>query len=130
MEEQSEGKRKTLCFIAGEFNVTISVDESRGGVKVRDPFGERLKDLALHWGLIDIKPKNGVYTWSNKRIVLGHIADRLDRVLVSTHLLRNLPFLESKLLCSAISDHNPLCLFFPLMENLGPLPFRFNHLWL
>ena len=50
-EEQCEGKKKTLCFIAGDFNVTISAYEHRGGVKVRDPFGERLEDMALHWGL-------------------------------------------------------------------------------
>ena len=66
LEEKSEGKKQTLCFIAGDFNVTISVDERRGGVKVRDPFGERLEDLDSQWGLTDIKPKNGVFTWSNQ----------------------------------------------------------------
>ena len=130
LEEQRYGKKKTLWFIACDFNVIVSADERKGGVKVRDPFGERLEDLASQWGLTDIKPKNGVFTWSNKRIGPGHIATRLDRVLVSTHLLRNLPFPESKLLCSAVSDHKPLCLFFPPVENLGPLPFRFNHLCL
>ena len=80
------------------------------------------------WGLSDIKPKNGTFTWSNKRIGPGHIAARLDRFSVSTHFLRS--YLESKLLCSTISDHNPICLFFPPLENLGPLPFHFNHLWL
>ena len=118
------------CIIAIDFNTTISLEEKKGGSKVRDPFGERLEDLALQWGLTDIKPKNGVFTWSDKIIVPGHIAARLDHVLVSTHLLRNHPFPESKLLCSAVSDLNPLCLFFPPVENLGPLPFRFNHLWL
>ena len=130
LEEQSEGKNQTLCFIASDFNVTISADERRGGVKVRDPFGERLEDLALQWGLTDIKPKNGVFTQSNKRIRPGHIAARLDHVLVSTHLLRNHPFPESKLLYSVVLDLKPLCLFFPPVENLGALPFRFNHLWL
>ena len=66
--------------------------------------------------------------WSNKRIGPDHIAAHLDRVLVNTHLLSS--HLESKLLCSAISDHKPICLFFPPLENLGPLPFHFNHLWL
>ena len=30
LEEQSDGKKKTLCFIASDFNVTISVDERKG----------------------------------------------------------------------------------------------------
>ena len=77
---------------------------------------------------MDIKPKNDIFTWSNKRIRPSHIAARLDRFLVSTHLLNSSP--KTKLLCTAISDHKTICLFFPPLENLGPLPFRFNRLWL
>ena len=128
LEEQCEGKMLLPCFIAGDFNVTISADERRGGTKVRDPFGERLEDLISQWGLTDIKPKNGTFTWSNKRIGPSHIAAKLDRFLVSTHLLNSYP--ETKILCSAVSDHKPICLFFPPAKNLGPLPFRFNRIWL
>ena len=78
LEEQCAGKLLLPCYIAGDFNVTISADERRGGTKVRDPFGERLEDLISQWNLIDIKTKNGVYTWNNKRVGLGHIAARLD----------------------------------------------------
>ena len=62
LEEQCKGKKQTPCFIAGDFNVTISTEERRGGTKVRDPFGERLEDLISLWGLSDIKPKNGTFT--------------------------------------------------------------------
>ena len=96
------------CYLAGDYNVTIFVEERRGGTKVRDPFGERLEDLISLWGISDIKPKNGSLTWSNKRIIPSHIAARMDRVLVNTHLLYSQP--ETKLLCSAISDHKPICL--------------------
>ena len=33
LEDQCEGKKHTPCFIAGDFNVTISVDERRGGAQ-------------------------------------------------------------------------------------------------
>ena len=66
LEEQCEGKSLLPCFIAWDFNVIISVDECRGGNKVSDPFGERLEDLISLWGLLDIKKKNGTFTWSNK----------------------------------------------------------------
>ena len=88
LEEQSEGKKLLSFFITGDFNVTISADERKGGTKVRDPFGERLEDLIMLWCLTNINPKNGTFTWSNKRIGPIHIAARLDRILVSTHLLR------------------------------------------
>ena len=39
LEEQCEGKTLLPCFIVGEFNVTIYVEEGRGGTKVKDPFG-------------------------------------------------------------------------------------------
>ena len=123
LEDQCERKKQTPCFIAGDFNVTISADERRVGSKIRDPFGERLEDLTLLWGLTDIKPKNGNFTWNNKRLGPGHIAATLDRVLVSTHLLKNLSFSESKLLCSAVLNHKPICFFLSSVGNLGPLPF-------
>ena len=128
LEEQIDGKKILPCYIAGDFNVTISPEERRGGTKVMDPYGERLEDLISLWNLTDIVPKNGTFTWSNKRMGPGHIAARLDRFLVSTHLLRSYP--ETKLLCSSVSDHKPICLFFPPVENLGPLPFKFNRIWL
>ena len=84
------GKKHSPCIIAGDFNVTISAEECRGGSKLRDPFGERMEDLISLWGLTDINPKNGNFTWNNKRTGPGHIAARLDRVLISTHILKNL----------------------------------------
>ena len=39
LEDKCEGKKHIPCFIAGDFNVTISAAEHRGGSKVRDPFG-------------------------------------------------------------------------------------------
>ena len=38
-------------FIVGDFNVTISAKERRGGTKVRDPFEERIEDMISLWGL-------------------------------------------------------------------------------
>ena len=62
LEDQCKGKQHIPCFIASDFNVTISAVEHRGGVKVRDHFGERLEDLTTLGGLTDIKPKNGTFT--------------------------------------------------------------------
>ena len=65
LEEKCDDKKMDPCFIAGDFNITISAAERRGGTKVRDPFGERLEDLISQWALSDVKPKNGTCTWSN-----------------------------------------------------------------
>ena len=123
LEDQCSRKKQCPCIIVGDFNVTISAEECKGGTKARDPFGERLEDLISYWDLIDIKPKNGKFTWNNKRIGPRHIASRLDRVLVSPHLLKNLVILESKMLCSTVLDHKPICFFLSSMGKLGPHPF-------
>ena len=54
LEEQCVDKKLLPCYIAGDFNVTSSPEERRGGSKVRDPFGERLEDLISLWSLTDI----------------------------------------------------------------------------
>lgn len=69
-------------IIAGDMNVTLAVNEKKGGSLVRDPAREWVEDLMLGWELEDIKPSSGKFTWSNKRVGPNHIAARLDRFLV------------------------------------------------
>ena len=108
------------CILAGDFNITISLEEKKGGSKVRDPFGERLEDIMTSRRLVDIKQKKGKYTWSNKRTGLGHIAARLDRILVSSSFLDKPLMSVSRLLVSAASDHKPILFSLEPIDNLGP----------
>jgi len=75
----SEDLRNVI--IAGDLNLTLSLAQKRGGSVVRDSSRELVEDLLQDWDLIDIKPSSGKYTWSNKRLSLGHIAARLDLFL-------------------------------------------------
>ena len=56
---QRFGKMHLPCMIAGDFNVTISPEEKKGGSKVRDPFREIVEDVIASWRLVDIKQKKG-----------------------------------------------------------------------
>ena len=118
------------CIITGDFNVTISPEEKKGGSKVRDLFGERLQDVIASWKLADIKQRKGKCTWNNKRTGLGRIAARLDRILVSSSLL-NKPLLPvSRLLTSYVYDHKLIIFSLEPIGNLGPQPFKFSPVWL
>jgi hypothetical protein len=88
-----------------------------------------VEDLMQDWDLLDIPPENGKYTWSNKRLGPGHIVARLDRCLVQSSFL--LLGLESRLhiLPCSVSDHKPILLEMLGHNDLGPIPFRFNPLW-
>ena len=54
-------------IIAEDFNTTKSSSEKRGGSIIKDPFGKNLEDLMAELDLLDPMPKNGRFTWSNKR---------------------------------------------------------------
>lgn len=69
--------------MAGDFNAILELAEKRGGAM-------RLEQLALlmHGSisslhLVDIKPRNGQFTWNNRRIGDDCIVERLDHFLVS-----------------------------------------------
>ena len=49
-------------IIAGDLNVTLAVNEKKGGSPVRDPAREWVEDLMLGWELEDIKPTSGKFT--------------------------------------------------------------------
>jgi hypothetical protein len=97
---------------------------------VRDQFREKMDDLISDMDLFDVPPSKGMYTWNNRRAGPGHIAARLDRFLISNSFLA----LPDKA-CSLIlpwegSDHRPISLMFEPQKNWGPIPFRFNPLWM
>lgn len=117
-------------IIAGDLNVTLALDEKKGGSIVRDPAREWVEDIMLGWDLEDIKPSSGKFTWSNKRIAPNHIAARLDRFLVHTSFLTCGLMASSKILPNLTSDHKPILLELSLDNNFGPIPFRFSPLWI
>ena len=47
---------------AGDFNTTKSSSKKRGGLIIKDSFGEKLKDLMADLDMLDPMPKNGRFT--------------------------------------------------------------------
>jgi hypothetical protein len=118
------------CIIEGDLNTHLNQGEKKEGSKVRDPLSENPVDLISDWDMQDIKPIKGHYTWNNRRAGLQHIAARLDRFLINSNFLLSPLDISSQILPSAIFDHKPIILSFRPSQNLGPLSFRFNQLWL
>ena len=84
----------------------------------------------LDWGLEDIKPSKGKYTWSNKILGSGYIAAHLDRFLVQNSFLDFGLKATSKILPHYVSYHKPIPLDLSLERKLGPIPFRFSPIWI
>ena len=117
-------------IIAGDLNVILNQEEKRGGTVVRDPIREYVDELIMDWGVSDIIPAKEKFTWSNKRLGPGHIAARLDRFLVQGSFLLLGLNASSKILAFGGSDHKPILLELRKYQNLNPIPFRFNPLWI
>lgn len=111
-------------------NVILVAEEKKGGLLVRDPAREWVEDLILDWELEHVKPTSGKFAWSNKRIGLGHIATHLDRFIVQSSFLTCGLMATSKILPNYTSEHKPILVELSLDGNLGPIPFRFNSLWI
>jgi hypothetical protein len=120
---------KDLIF-AGDFNTTLHPKEKKGGSLVRDPSREHFDDLISSFNLMDIKPTNGHFTWSNRHVGPGHIVSHLDHFLLNTSFLDDSLSPSSRILPWSGSDHHPISLCLSPSENFGPIPFRFNPLWI
>jgi hypothetical protein len=108
----------------------LSNKEKREGSVVRDPFIERVDHLISDWDLVDIVHKREKFTWSNYRVGSRHIAARLDRFLIhSDFFLENIS-ISWHVVASRDSDHKAISLVFEEHDDLGSIPFHFNHLQL
>jgi hypothetical protein len=97
---------------------------------VWDPPQENMEDLMSSLDLMDVSPSKFQYTWNNKRVEPGHIAIRLDHFLINVSFLSLPNSFSSSIIPWSSSDHCPISLCFVKEENLGPISFRFNPLWM
>ena len=107
-------------IIAGDLNTTLNHKEKKGGSRLRDPTREHLEDLISSFHLLDIKPSNGCFTWSNRWLESGHITAHLDWFLLRSSFLDDsftLAFSPGLVLTTDLSL-SP----FPLLTTLAPSP--------
>jgi len=90
----------------------------------------KMDDLIYDLDLFDVPPTKGMYTWKNKRAGSGHIVVRLDQFLISSYFLALPNKSYSLILPWEGSDHRPISLMFEPQKIWGPIPLRFNPLWM
>jgi len=124
-----EAYNPSNIVLAGDMNMVLNSNEKKGGFYGNDTQRNQIMEIIRQNDLIDIKPKKGKYTWSNKRVGTNHIAARLDRFLIQGNILSEVKLIHSSLLPNLTSDHKPIMLTLEDEEDLSPIPFRFNPLW-
>lgn len=116
--------------IAGDLNIVLDPKEKIGGNNSRYPLLLLVEDIIQQWDLLNLKPKKGRYTWTKIRTRAAHILARLNRFLVQSTLLMDKRIVSMRILQKLTSDHKPILLQMDEEENLGPIPFCFNPLWI
>lgn len=113
-------------IVDGVFNTMLYSYEKRGGNQIQDPFKERMEDLISEWDLLDINPKQGKFTWTNRRGGHSHIASQLDRLLLHNDCLLDGWVISSNIIVNGEFDEKLIYLEISKEEDLGPRPLCFN----
>ena len=69
-------------IIADDLNITLALNEKKGGIHGKYHMQGSVEELIQLWELIDLKPKTRHFMWSNQRVGCARIFARLDQFLV------------------------------------------------
>ncbi|KAK8328760.1 hypothetical protein V6Z11_A11G272000 [Gossypium hirsutum] len=96
--------------IGGDFNAILNDSEKEGGRRKPKMLIEEFSNTLEELMLLDVKPCNGWFTWTNNREGDRLVKERLDRFVASENMLEKLPFLASYIGCQSKSDHEAIML--------------------
>ncbi|PWA52818.1 cytochrome P450 [Artemisia annua] len=114
-----------LSLVMGDFNVVRSASE-RMGSNFCHRSASAFNEFISSSGLFDL-PMGGMrFTRMNR---FGSKLSKIDRILVSQHLLDKWPNSHILALTREFSDHSPLLLI-NQSNDFGPTPFKFYNSWL
>lgn len=107
-EIKSIGANKVI--IGGEFNAISYLSEKNRSLKKINRVIQNFMDFTRIIALRDCPPKNGQYTWTNRRAGFTSISKRLDRFMYAHNWQQEGASFESKNLPISVSVHFPVSL--------------------
>ncbi|XP_059077878.1 uncharacterized protein LOC131876479 [Cryptomeria japonica] len=69
-------------ILAGDFNAILDIDDKEGGLRKSTRVMEDFREFISNCQVVDVIPKNGKFTWTNRRLNFSKISERLDRFFV------------------------------------------------
>jgi hypothetical protein len=116
-----------LCI--GDFNSILVQAEKQGGRPVSGSSHCPFKRFIDHFGMIDLGFAGNPFTWSNNRLGLENIKERLDKGLASPSWIHLHPEFSLIHLPAHNLDHNPISLNTNSTSCFLARPFRFEEFW-
>jgi len=123
----------TLCgnwdgptVFGGDFNLVSCCKEKNNG-RVNVKWVDLFKDWKNKFGLIELKPSNRSYTWTNNQE--QPVMAALDKVFCSSNFEQKFSLAYVSTRARGHSDHVPLILNLNCSERKKPSIFRFEKWW-
>ncbi|XP_059067610.1 uncharacterized protein LOC131858395 [Cryptomeria japonica] len=113
----------------GDFNALLDLDEKMGGLRMSNKVMEDFREFVQINKLIDVVPKNGLFTWTNRRAGFAHISERLDRHCIGEFWSNSAMQIEVFIHPISLSDHFPVELKLSEAKPRGKSCFRFQSMW-
>lgn len=74
-------------IVGGDLKLVLNADEKSRDFSCGDPYLDSLENIIECHNLMNIHPKNGIYSWKNKRIGKGNIKECLDKILIQDSII-------------------------------------------
>ncbi|KAK8480353.1 hypothetical protein V6N11_038049 [Hibiscus sabdariffa] len=117
------------CII-GDINIVANQNDKDGGAPINKSHAQWFLDFMDVSGLIEVPIKGGMFTWSNLRCDNDAIAEKLDKILISSDWSLAFPKAIGVLEAAVASDHDPIILILDGMRKKRKKMFKFESRWL
>lgn len=118
-----------IIKVAGDFNAILDIDEKLGGLRKSSKVMESFKDFIKSIKVEDVIPKNGLYTWTNRRIFFSKIFERLDSFFVGDFWINGQFFVSTVIIPQVGSDHLLVLLSLDQDKTIRRSYFKFIIMW-
>ena len=118
------------AIYGGDFNMITTLEEKKGGIRSLNNDVEAFNNFIQEANLVDFLPKNGMFTWNNKRGGDRQIASILDQFLIIDTILMDGVTVESDIIPCGGTNHWPVTLDATILGTPKNRPFRFEKFWL
>ncbi|XP_059066169.1 uncharacterized protein LOC131857524 [Cryptomeria japonica] len=115
--------------MVGDFNTILCAEDKWGGLKLPTKVVEDFKDFVTICKVADIIPKNGTFTWNNRRRDFVNIAERLDRFFIGEWWMLNHHSIDSIIEPQCGSDHYLISLNIGQDLERHKSYFKFLSMW-
>ncbi|XP_057837189.2 uncharacterized protein LOC131047335 [Cryptomeria japonica] len=116
-------------IMARDFNAILDIDDKEGGLGKSTKVMEDFREFISTCQVVDVIPKNGKFTWTNRRLNFSKIYEKLDRFFVGEWWIDGSFSIHTNIIPQVGSDHIPVTLSTNHESPKNKNYFKFQSMW-